>query len=318
MPANSLERVGIAVAVPLTWRDFAPRVRFSDWLSKYFDRDLDENDLATYLRDRWEEEYFPLVVEPLNEVLEIASRNGAAIYTNATLIDFHSITSEKEIVILFAHWKGSEIVFEDLLERTTTAPYLARLASFKSDLVSWLGPKLSRVRDDIPGLLEVLNQSLDVPVDKASGSGDPIVLQHCVTRRAIMREQLDAIFRGLLRPGNLVELYDRLRTKEELEAAIWQPFHGVLDLTVCTSTVPADYIRARRHDRLRTVQFSDTVEFVWAGKCVAGALDLFSTGNFEYQEARDTVARILESEVKSLQGADHDYKPKKRSQYCGR
>lgn len=316
MPAKPLQQVGIALAVPLTWDNFRARAETSDWLSKYFDRDLNAYDLDLYLRERWENEYLPLVVEPLTEVVEVAWQGGATVHTCATLDEIQSITREKQIAILFAHWKGPEVVFEDLREQNTTAPYLARLQALDDELPVWLRSQLSRAHGDPSTVVKVLNESLHFSGEKRSGRGDTIVLQHCVTRDAAVREELDALFEGLLRPGNRLELYDGLHTKEELEEAIGPDFDGVLDLTLCTSTVPADYIAARRHHTMRTVQFPKEIEFVWAAKCIAGTLNLFSSGNFEYQEAREMATGILKSEMQKFMNS-YDYEPKKRSQQHG-
>lgn len=316
MPVNALEQVGIAVAVPLTWEDFRSRAATSHWLAKYFDRDLGAHDLEQYLRDRWDDEYLPLVADPVHEVLDLASNSGAAVHRDATLEDIRSITEDKQIAIVFAHWKGPEVVFEDLMWHDGALPYLTRLADKHDDFSIWLRSRLDLAGSDTSKLAQVLEDSLNYNAQGSTSAEGAHILQHCTSSHATVREQLNRTFKGLLRPGNRLELYDGLHTKEELEQAIAPTFSGVLDLTICTSTIPADYIAARRHHAMRTVQFEYEIEFVWAAACMPGTLKLFSTGNFDYQEARDTVVRIRLSEMERLLGG-HDAKPKRYSQQCG-
>ena len=296
MSGNPLEQVGIAIAVPISWEDFRARVEHSDWLSKYFDRDLGREDLDLYLQARWETEYLPLVVKPLKNLIELGAQGGAGIYTSATLKDIRSITEEKQVAILCCHWKGPEIVYEDLLEHDGTTPFGDRLEGTAEDWAVWLRAQIRRAAASPSKLVDVLNESLKFPA-KRTGEGGTIVMESSVTRRAMLREKLNALFDGLLRPGNRLELYDGLCMKEALEQAISPRFQGVLDLTLCTSTVPADYIAACRHHTLRTVQFPWQIEFVWAARVIAGTLSLFSSGNFEYQEAREVAIGVHRREV---------------------
>ncbi len=317
MSASELRDVGIAVAIPLTWDGFRSRARESDWLKKYFDRDLDAEEREKYLRSRWELEYRELVADPVSKVLDLASAAGAMVCRDATLKDVRSITEAKQIAILFAHWKGPEVTFEDLIEHASTLPFIARLASNHDYLSAWLRSRLSLAGQDISQLATIFEAALDyAPASSRSAEG-AVLLEHDVTRHARIREQLNELFEDLLRPGNRLELYDKMQTKEALEEAIAPTFSGILDLPVCTSTIPADYIASRRQHSMRTIQFAHEIEFVWAAKCIADTLDLLKTGNFGYLEARGIVVQILRSEMKRLM-ADQNGKSKGRSQQLSR
>lgn len=317
MSVSELRDVGIAVAIPLTWDGFRSRAGESDWLAKYFDRDLDAEEREKYLRCRWELEYRELVADPVCKVLDLASAAGAMVCRDATLQDVRSITEAKQIAILFAHWKGPEVTFEDFSEHDSTLPFMARLASNQDDLSAWLRSQLSLAGPDISQLVKIFAAALDyAPASSRSAEGT-LILEDAVTRHARIREQLNELFADLLRPGNRLELYDKMQTKEALEEAIAPTFKGVLDLPVCTSTIPADYIASRRQHSIRTIQFANEIEFVWAARCIADTLGLLTTGNFGYLEARGIVVQILRNEMKRLL-ANHNGKSKGRPQQLSR
>ena len=134
----------------------------------------------------------------------------------------------------------------------------------------------------------------DTPIDAG------IVLEHEITRSARRRDEIDAMFVGLLRPGNLLELFDGLHGKEVVESAIAPGVTGILDLTTCTSTVLADYIAARRHHEIRTVQFPTVQEFLWCAKCVEASLQLVVVNAMPYQEARRLAGNAITHILKGL------------------
>jgi hypothetical protein len=150
-------------------------------------------------------------------------------------------------------------------------------------------------------LAAILREALDADIDEPR-LDDAVdeVAEHPVTRSARRRDALDALFQGLLRPGNRLELYDGLHSKEAVEAAIAPTFEGVIDLTTCTSTVLADHVSAKRRFRLRTIQFPTVQDVLWGANCVKAALQIQHTTGVTYQEARQIAYIELEKAVRAV------------------
>jgi hypothetical protein len=140
----------------------------------------------------------------------------------------------------------------------------------------------------------------DIPEEHVTSDGVQRILELAITRMSRRRDVIDYVFQGLLQPGNRLELSDGLHTKEETEVAIVGSFVGVLDLTVCTSTVLGDYIAARRKNALRTVQFSAVQELLWGAKCISETLRLVAKECLPYLAARGMASDIIEQAVRQL------------------
>lgn len=302
MNPGSLADTGILIAVPLTQTEFHQRVQTSDWLGKFLPPDIASEGLKAAIDERWRTSYSPLIAEPLQELLDLAQLGNAEVRRMAGLADLVAMTSEKHLVILFAHWKGPEVLYDDLIQPSDYNAFLNQVAQSSTPLGSWIASELRRRLSDASydTLLDILNEALDEHLSSI-GDGGSIVLKHAVTLNAQRREELEQLFPGFLRPGNRLELFDGLHSKEVIESHVAPDFRGILDLTACTSTVLADYIAARRRHQLRTVQFPKLLEFIWAAKAVAGALQLTSGGNFEYLEARNLVTGILDQEIRAAE-----------------
>jgi hypothetical protein len=303
MKPDSLADTGILIAVPLDRVEFGQRARNSDWLGKFCPPDTSGAALEAALDERWHNAYSTLIAEPLQELVGMARCGSAEVRPQAVLPDVEILTRTKKIVILFAHWKGSEIVFDDFLHGPDIQMYLDLSQKATSPVGKWIAAKLrdhsSRTGADI--LLDIVNDALTVSLpDEQPVSGS--VMEHAATRQARRREELERLFPNLLRPGNRLEMFDGLYSKEAVESFVAPGFNGILDLATCNSSVLADYLAARRRHQLRTVQFPNMVEFIWAAKAVTGALQLHSSGNFEYQEARNLTSEILEKVIREATG----------------
>ncbi len=302
MDPSALADTGILIAVPLTLAEFRKRVQDSDWLGKFRPPGAGAEELQAATDVRWRDVYSPLVAEPLQEVVEIRTgRMGAEVRAAAQLADLAAVTGAKKTAILFAHWKGPEIVFDDLIPPWNFDALANRAAESRGPMGKWVDAALGKRRSklDSDAVLDVLNEALDAPLG-GSADGVASILEHAVTRQARRREELQALFPDLLRAGNRLEMFDGLHSKEEVEASVALDFAGILDLTACTSTVLGDYLAARRRNRLRTVQFPEVVEFIWAAKAVAGALRFAASGGFDYLEARDLTTRMLTQAIQEL------------------
>ena len=141
----------------------------------------------------------------------------------------------------------------------------------------------------------MLSEALLVDIAEEQGTAEGVqkVLELDITRMSRRRDTMDSIFQGLLNPGNRLELPDGLHTKEETELSIASSFEGVLDLTVCTSTVLGDYVGGRRRHAFRVVQFPTVQELLWGAECVSKTLQLVAEDSQPYLRARLMASRIL-------------------------
>ena len=306
----------ILLGVPLDFEEFTVRVDESDWLGKFRD---ESNPAARQqrLESTWHAEYLPLVARPLLELVKASAAFGVPVQRRATLASLHKATSERSVVVLFAHWKGPEISNDDFIEpidgnsflqrasgeTTTLGKWLAnRLQGLIADKTNWRAKLFSLFRSSgYQSLRGALGEALEADFDEDE-PGDVVdeIVEHPVTRAARRRDALDSLLRGLIRPGNRLELFDGLHSKETVETTIAKDFEGVIDLTTCTSTYLADYVAAKREFRLRTIQFPTVQDVVWGANCVIAALELRAAAGIPYQEARSIAARQLEQAVREI------------------
>jgi len=317
--------VTLLFGIPVNYDEFISRIKTSDWLSKFYDRNEDPTNSTEVIRERWEREYAPLVGDALQELIKTAISLGVDVHLSATLDDLSQATSMKQIVILFAHWKGPEILNDDFIYPPDKNKFKAKAETAHSHVAYWLCSRLAEV--DLPrcapqhlswasitksvhriwqsnqSVRDVLNEALHVTLPEHSQEiGADEVVEHEVTRSARRRGEIDTIFSDLLRPGNRLELFDGLHSKEQIEIALAPAFCGILDLTTCTSTVLADYINRKRRQEVRTVQFSTIQEFLWCAKCVTETLKLVANMKLPYLRARIAAGTALEQSVKQIAG----------------
>jgi len=311
--------IALLLAVPTSKAEFLSTVGHSDWLGKYFDSDLEPVVRDKALESHWAEEYSPFVAEPLQTLCNLALSLNVEVRKQAVLSDLEQCSAAKNVVILFAHWKGPEVLAEDFIQPIDRSRFLERLVNDTngSALVSWLlgalgsgkMPSASIINDLLTrvfhrgsremSLREALMKSLSTPLSSLTSQDAITVLETTLTQMARRRDELNRLFQGLLKPGNRLELSDRLYSKEEIEAAIDPSFEGILDLTVCTSTTLADYIASQRRYRVRTVQFPTAQDLFWNARCISETLHLVANGN-PYIVSRLTASRVVEDALRQV------------------
>src|SRR5262245_43842058 len=156
------------------------------------------------------------------------------------------VTRTHRIVIVVSHWKGPELHLDDLLSGDVEA--------IRSSISMARHPEaallLARVQRERPGkaaeLMRVLSGFLNdqakqnaKPKKRPDGFTEVMTLQ---TAKAEIRERMDGWLEGYLEPGNRLELFDGIHSREAIEKSISPAFRGVLDLTTCTSTYLSDYV----------------------------------------------------------------------------
>jgi hypothetical protein len=294
----NLDDIAILIAVPLSKDDFLRRVRESDWLSKFLDPTLDVQSLNRSLDERWAKEYFPLVAEPLLNLVDVARGLGAEVKTHVRLGDITEMSTNKGVIIIFAHWKGAEVTYDDISGSMNVQKFIDKAKASDTSIARWIVSHLDRQGSRKVRLDDVLNDSLICELPHHAESDSPIVLEDNISRSSTRRDEIDTIFHGLLRPGNRLEFFDGLHDKVAVASAISPSFVGVLDLSACNSMVLGTYLAGRGHNRFRTVQFPKVVDFLWAATVVKGTLSLMAKGGFDYQEARLTATQLLDVAVR--------------------
>src|SRR5450631_1582406 len=181
-PKVSLSDLALLLAVPLTEEEFISAVGTSDWLSKYYDQDLDAGERSETLRRHWSDEYLPFVAEPLQRLATLAREQNVEIRPRAQLADVTECSASKSVLILFAHWKGPEVLTDDFVMPIDTPEFLKRAQKSETALAKWIAASLcSNVhrkhqrpivayilgalgRDTNRSLRQVLAEALNVPL----------------------------------------------------------------------------------------------------------------------------------------------------------
>lgn len=291
----------LVIALPMEFEGFASHVRISDWLAK-FNVQGTEPERAKAVRNAWEREYRPLVAAPLQQLAVKASELGVQVWPEASLADFAMATRDAGssagcsggLVVLFSHWKGWEVLYDDVagLNSREAAIYLD---GARGELARWLQQQLPTAGD----LVGTMNDALDIELEDCSDDIVDAVLESALTRRTRRREELDRLFAGSLRPGNRVEFMDGLHERSAFEKALAPGFDCLLDLTTCTSSVLAEHLHKMRSHAFRTVQFEQTQEFLYHALCVEVALTLHLRFSMPYLEARSAANAVIAEGVRS-------------------
>jgi hypothetical protein len=308
-PNGPLREIALLIGLPITEEEFGARLADSDLLTRFrptrLDAALDINsdEWRSRTRRSWVTHYLPTTATPVSELLEAAEMNGARAVTQATLSDFHDATTEFGKIILLSHWKGPEVSPDDIV-RAAPREYFLRLDTQDSPVTLRLREKFlehglgdetcdraSSSRQARSTLQKVLNEIITEKAKFDQQKGRPVT-EHPLTVETRRRDEIDAIFAGLLRPGNRLELFDGMHDKHHIETAIAIGFKGLIDLTTCTSSVVADYIGSRRDYQIRVVSFPITIPPEWSSLCVKVALEL-AAGGLPYLAARDKAISLI-------------------------
>jgi hypothetical protein len=314
--------MSLLLGLPVDREEFVQRVSESDWLAKFHDPDLGPEEQNAAIATRWESEYLPFVAGPLERLIEVAKGFGVQVKQRATIEDLSEATRTNEIVIIFAHWKGSEFVNDDFTQSVEAGIFLKRIGKPKTPLQKWLANRFSEEelgstarpktfasriartfgfsKENGKGPRDILSEALGNVALNSPAREDGIdgVVEHEETRKARRREELDLLFEGLVRPGNRLELYDGMHSKEKVGAALAVDFRGILDLTICTSMVLGDFIAARGKHMFRTVQFPTLQEVLWGTTCVEYALKWVRENKMQYLQARSVAIAAVEQSIR--------------------
>jgi hypothetical protein len=181
------------------------------------------------------------------ELIADARSHGDAVVCCASLGDLEKALSQSQIVVLFAHWRGSAVVESDLLKGWEARA--RQLAAQPGDLVGLqLRDLVEEGRLDRRAATVELNRAIESRVLRPwlpAGLADRVETGELIAR-TLARDLIDAAFAGCLRQGNRLELFDGLHSLAALERVVPPSFAGVFDLSCCNSSVPASYLKLCR------------------------------------------------------------------------
>ena len=221
---------------------------------------FDDND------DRARDEAAPILAEA-ERLIELAASGGAAVFRQATLDDFSKASADHSVLIYFGHSRGFEVSEQDLpmfeawrdrAQCYAGHPVLAALNECRSahDAANAMTTLLTN---------RTLLPMLPPKVTEAIGTNDAMAWM-------IGRELIDDAFAGVIRPGNMVEMFDGLHSPGRFVDKIAASFRGELDLTMCHSIAVAAMLDLRRGGNIRHLHWPVSVDPAAQFMLVAAAL----------------------------------------------
>ena len=256
------------------------------------------------------EGYAVRVAAPLQALLEQARALGLRVVDGAVLADLQAATTHCDAVILLAHWKDAQVTREDL--HASDAPSVAAALQTSAMHGFCLGPQehpalagqLAALAElDLDGVAKLLHRHVHAtqPAPGRGTQGAFADVTHPHTWAAERRAALEAALGPLLYPGNRLELADGLHSRQAVEGAVADGFSGVLDLTICASTILASHLDRVRCGACRIVQFTSAIDPESACLALQQALALLACGpTVDYLVAR---AQAVEDLQAALAGA---------------
>jgi hypothetical protein len=179
-------------------------------------------------------------------IIARARRRGVTVCTRSGLADFTRCLEQHAVVTLVAHWRSARFRASEIDD-----PAAVRRLLFPEEAArSGAQPPTA------DGIAEALNRRLEFDlvrraqcrVDDSGGAAMETRRQYALwqARQDTQNRLGSAVRRG----GPGVEFVGGVVDVEKLVAAIPATFSGVLDLTVCNSTLLAEEIRRRRRSGL--------------------------------------------------------------------
>jgi len=297
-------QIGILIGVPIERTAF---IRAALDPARHFARRFAADPLSA-----WDGSggYNERVATPLLVLAAHAEQVGALVVRQAVSTDLTIATSTCDVVAVFAHWKGALVEPEDLppggcaaipdLLRRCQSAVPPEAASELLALAAQLDPVAALNEATVKTLLNKhVCREVKSKETGSDASAFPVAARQ-QTIRAERRHLLDAVLAGQLRAGNSLELCDGLHPATAVERAIDPRFTGVLDLTVCQSTILAWTIDRARGGRCRIVQFESALETETACLTLQQTLALLSgpkgliedaSGSDAYLSARSQALR---------------------------
>lgn len=228
----------------------------------------------------------------MSALCELAWTRGFTVFQRASLSDLVTACASHAIVIVAAHWKSSHVLEADLLPGWDAAA-VSLLRHGSGPLAGLLAEQLGETapeRHRLCNALNVLIRSHRLKPYMPGGLGasvetSPLILE------AISREMIDIAFADRIRWGNCLELNDGMYNAWQIKEAIGSAMPAVLDLSCCTSSVLATYLR--EHDEHRVIAGDALVIPAPHLRMVHWVLSNYEGGAEDYAALRLAVPRAL-------------------------
>lgn len=276
----------LLLGLPCERIDFDRRLKGSDYLRRF---SMDP-------QTSWMSTYQPQVAGPVSELVAHARSLGIAVQTEATLTSVLEATTNREIVILFTHWKGYETVREDFISCDPPL-FLQRIASCDEPWARWLADRMRN--ESVPEAVNSYIRSEKLDLDDPHPAGFT-VLADPITLRTERRDRIDALFHELLTPGNLLELADALCSRQAVDEHVASTFKGTLDIAACNSSILADYLERSRRSTFRIVQFPEVLDPELSCLALRLAFDLMAEHSYPYLTARIRALEFMREQLRLL------------------
>ena len=219
---------------------------------------------------------------------ERARRRGVTLVKRAVLDDFARCLEQFQVTTLVAHWRSALFRASEILDPMAVCRFLS-MASARHDGGA-----------DAAAIALALNRGLrgiagidDEPDSGSHGAAVETRRQYALwdARRALEPALGSAVRAG----GPAVEFADGSVAIERVVAAVPEGFDGVLDLTVCNSTVLAEEVRRRcRHGLIIANAFPATLDVRM--ELYNAAVDLAERRQVSYQDAVFGVRQVIRRE----------------------
>lgn len=274
---STASRCAVLIAIPASREEFdaaLSRTPLPDYLSEDFGYSVDPH-------AGWEK--YERVAKAAEALIGTARKLGAGVFVRATLEDVTRATARYQYVVVCAHWRGARVTARDLrsnpetiVQRIRQHPALASLQPQSCD-EDCVVESLNAVIKDL-SLLPSLPKSLLEAAKRTPAIG-----------QVLSRDIIDKALRPDIAPGNCVELFDRLHTPGEFEAALWSGFAGELDLALCRSVSLSTLLDLRRKNRIANLYWDCQVDAAPQLRKIAMTLEMMAANGGGYIETRLSV-----------------------------
>lgn len=263
----------LLVAVPLQRADFlADHAAGSDFLQQFVaqQRSRDTDVLwATY------EASAATAAASVNR----ARRRGVVVVTRARLADFARCVEEFQVVTVVAHWRSALFRANEILDPEFVGRFLS--IPLTEEGRGTTGPAEMAVALN-RHLMATMGVSEPTPGDAGRAAAVETRRQYALWHE---RRELEPLLGSAVRRGGpAVEFADGLAPIERVVSSVPETFDGVLDLTVCNSTVLAEEVRRRcRRGLIVANAFPATLDIRM--EFYNAAMDLVQRRQVSYQDA---------------------------------
>lgn len=240
--------VGIGIAAPLTHEDFHAQLAEAS----HYEFARRQPFVWRSSSEGWDF-YHENTVRHVRRIARVVAALDATVVERCTAADVRNLVCSFPIVVLVAHWQTGHIHEDDLID----------IAAFRQSLVGASEGTLFALRSalsekahaELVGLanspvqpsstlLTSINAALETMTFAAAASSAYKAFRLYANRIALQR----ALGPGILHRGTGIELHDTLLSAHEFARMLPRERPGVLDLTVCLSTVVGDVARSHGID----------------------------------------------------------------------